>query len=237
MQVLSRKQEIALIERTIEGLGDDITILEAGCGRRWPLTLSVQYRLVGVDPDAEALRARVAAHGDLDEYQINTLNDARFPERSFDVIYCSYVLEHVVGVEEVLENFARWIKPGGLLVLRIPDDRSVYGFLARTTPHWVHVLAKKYIFGLRNAGRPGFGPYPVVYERAMSLEALRRYCARRGYSMSVTANGQYLERAAWLAPFAAAISLLSLGYLRWRHCDLAVIIEAAGHAGPARQPA
>ncbi len=225
MKILKMREEIAAIEQAISSLGEDLTILEAGCGRRWPLKLTVRYRLVGVDPDENALKIRLATRGDLDEYQVCKVNDAAFSEQSFDVIYCSYVLEHVRGVPVVLEAFARWIKPGGLVVLRIPDSRSVYGFLAHHTPHWFHVIAQRYVFRFKHAGKRGFGPYPVVYEPEMSLASLERYCARNGFSMTVTANAQYLETAAWLAPFAAVFAALSFGYLEWRHSDLAVLIR------------
>lgn len=55
MRILSYQEETKSIEQVINALGDGLNILEAGCGRRWPLELSVSYRLVGVDPDEEAL--------------------------------------------------------------------------------------------------------------------------------------------------------------------------------------
>ena len=49
----------ALIARESEVLrGRELQILEAGCGRKWPIDLSgVRYRLTGVDLDAKALEA------------------------------------------------------------------------------------------------------------------------------------------------------------------------------------
>lgn len=163
---------------------------------------------------------------DLEDYQVSTINDATFTEHSFDVIYCAYVLEHVLGVRRVLENFAQWIKPGGIIVLRIPDSRSVYAFIARYTSHWFHVLVKRHIYKHKNAGKLGYGPYPVVYEPEMSLAGIERFCNQRGFSMSVTANARYLSRASWIAPFTALVSALSFGVLRWRYSDLAIVIRA-----------
>ena len=145
MRLVSRSEQIALISAAIDAYGDGITILEADCGRALPLGLSVTYTLVGLDLDEDALRLRVAHQRDLDDYRVGDLRDADFAPASFDVIYCSYVLEHVTGVERVLDNFARWIRPGGLIVLRIPDKDSVYSFVARSTPHWFHVLFCKYV--------------------------------------------------------------------------------------------
>lgn len=134
------------------------------------------------------------------------------------------MLEHVVGVAKVLENFATWIRPGGLLILRLPDADSVYGFLARHTPHWTHVAVKKYIYKMENAGKPGHDPYPVVYEPAMTYSGITQFCECRGFTLSATASAGYLNRRSWIKPLVIAISWLSLGRLAWRHDNLTLVI-------------
>jgi SAM-dependent methyltransferase len=219
-----RTEEIAAIEKAIDALGEDLTILEAGCGRRWLPRLSVRHRIMGIDVDESALRIRQETQGDLVEYRVGSLCDDHFGPGSFDVIYCSFVLEHVQGVSRVLDNFVRWLKPGGVIVLRVPDHHSVYGFLAKHTPHWFHVVARR-MMGDRNAGKPGFEPFPVVYEYAMSREGIQEYFGRRGRAVTLIQTSAYLESRPWLAPFFAAISWMSLGALRWRHNNLTFIIR------------
>lgn len=231
MRLVSRKDQLRQITAAIDALGDDITILEAGCGRQWPLDLSVRYRLVGLDADAAALRARVDRHGDLDEHFVGDLRDADFEPGSFDVVYCSYVLEHVTDVDEVLANFARWIRPGGLIVLRIPDRNSVYSFIARCTPHWFHVAACKHINKNKNAGKPGHAPYPVVYENAMSRAGIARFCEAHGFTPTVSAVAAY--KRWWIKPAALLVSLLTLGRLAWRHNNLTYVINAGEAQAPA----
>src|SRR5690606_33630642 len=229
--LVSRREQIDLISEAIDAYGDGITILEAGCGRAWPLKLSIDYTLVGLDLDEEALRLRVRQQKDLDDYRVGDLRDAHFPPGSFDVIYCAYVLEHVEGVEKVLDNFARWIRPGGLIVLRIPDKDSVYALLARSTPHWFHVLFCKHVNGYRDAGKPGHAPYPVVYEDAMSRRGIEAFCAAHGFSPSVTAAAAY--KRSWFRPLAFLVSALTLGKYAWRHNNLTYLI-AAGSAAAAK---
>jgi SAM-dependent methyltransferase len=226
LPILGWDEEVSLIEQAIDRLGQDLSILEAGCGQQWPLKLSCTYKLVGVDEDESALKARVAQRGDLDAYQVRSIGGAEFAPQSFDVIYCSYVLEHVVGVDKVLANFATWIRPGGLIILRVPDGSSVYGFLARHTPHWMHVAVKRYVYGMKDAGKPGHDPYPVVYEPAMSRGALAEFCERRGYSVSITANDSYLRGSWWIKALVVTVSWLSLGRLPWKYNNLTFVIRA-----------
>lgn len=228
MRLVSRSEQIALISAAIDAYGDGITILEAGCGRAWPLRLSVTYTLVGLDLDEDALRLRVAHQRDLDDYRVGDLRDADFAPASFDVIYCSYVLEHVTGVERVLDNFARWIRPGGLIVLRIPDKDSVYSLVARSTPHWFHILFCKYVNRYRDAGKPGHAPYPVVYEDAMSRRGIDAFCTTHGFSSSVSAAAAY--KRAWFRPLARCVSALTLGRFEWRHNNLTYLITAGTKA-------
>lgn len=42
------------------------------------------------------------------------------PDASFDVIYCSHVLEHVPEDRRALREFRRILKPGGWAVLLVP---------------------------------------------------------------------------------------------------------------------
>ena len=84
------------------------------------------------------------------------------------MIYNSYVLEHIDGADGVQAKFSNWLKPGGILILRIPDRDSVRGFVARLTPFWFHVFYVKYIVGLRQAGTTGFGPFRTFYDPIVS---------------------------------------------------------------------
>src|SRR6267154_4568853 len=56
------------LSRTIKSLPQPLEILEAGCGREWPIKLEgVRYRLTGIDLDEAALESRVRDVGDLHE--------------------------------------------------------------------------------------------------------------------------------------------------------------------------
>jgi len=64
-----------------------------------------------------------------DKYPSNTINvditQIQFDDNSFDVIYCSHVLEHVPDDIKALREFYRVLKPGGWAMLQVPIDKSL----------------------------------------------------------------------------------------------------------------
>lgn len=203
-----------------------LRILEAGCGKRWRLKLDdVQYRLVGLDISQDALELRKSQFDDLDEAIVGDLRTAGLREGEFDIVYSCYVLEHIEGAELVLDNFFRWLKPGGLLILTIPDRDSARGFATRITPHLAHILFYRYIKGWKNAGKSGHGPFPTVFDKIVSRRGIREYCEAHDavildeYGID-SSTGTGFER--WTIK---ALSVLSFGMLESRYCDLTYVIQ------------
>jgi SAM-dependent methyltransferase len=214
-----------MLEEQINALpGRPLQILEAGCGQLWTLKLSVPFELTGIDADADALAMRkdkdlkVSIHGDL--------RTAQLPDAHFDVIYSAFVLEHIQDAEKVLANFARWLKPNGLLILLIPDRDSAWGFITRITPHGVHVLYYRLIVGYKNAGKPGHAPYPVIYDPVVSRRGLNEFFEANGLTLrQLTALGSQLKRSRLVRIVARSCSMLSLGRLAWRHNNLCFVAQ------------
>lgn len=208
-----------------------VRVLEAGCGRNSDLGMEgIEHYLVGVDTDEDALRFRREKWGDLDEEIVESLLTVDLPMQSFDIAYCAWVLEHIEGAEAVLDRLIEWLKPGGLAVIRIPDGDSVYGWVTRNTPHSLHVLYKRWIQGKPNAGKPGFGPYPTVYDPVISLRAMQQYSQRRGLVVHrqdrIEIDAKKLGRFA--GPVKALMILgewLSLRRLAGRHVNLQFVLE------------
>jgi len=231
--VVSAGQEYAAVVRQIAARAQPpavLEILEAGCGREWGLALpGIRYRLTGIDLDAHALAARRTIARDLDEAVVGDLRSVELPEQSFDVIFCAYVLEHVEGAAQVLDNFSRWLKPGGLLVVRVPDRDSAFGFMARSTPFWFHVAVWRYVYGSREAGLPGHAPYPTSYDPVLGAQGMRRFCAERGLLLVEVLGhsglaGPGLRRWA-VARFLGGLALLSGGWLAADHNNLTFLVE------------
>lgn len=60
-----------------------------------------------------------------------------FPDRSFDAVMASSVLEYVDPVDAALDEFRRVLRPGGLLLCSLPNRKSLYrqfeGLMVRMT--------------------------------------------------------------------------------------------------------
>jgi SAM-dependent methyltransferase len=211
--------------------GRRIEILEAGCGPSWHLQLGkVLYRLTGVDISPEALDRRKTVCRDLDEAILGDLCRVALAENAYDVIYSSFVLEHVHDARQVLDNFRRWLRPGGILVLRIPDRDSVWGLATRLTPFWFHILYKRYGEGKADAGKPGCEPFPVVYDRVVSRRGIRRWYEEHGMTLEAEylSNCHLANLGRLAGPVKAAMHLLrwlSLGRLAADHNNLAFVIR------------
>lgn len=208
-----------------------INILEAGCGQKWNLNLGgISYKLTGIDISKKALELRETNKGDLDRAIVGDLHDVDLDREAFDMIYCVDVIEHINGAKQVLTNFFIWLKSKGLLILVFPDRDSVFGFITRILPHWVHILYYKYIMGNSNAGKPGFGPFPTFYDKIVSRWAIKGYCYKHGHKIIVEYGRPFnFKKLGWLASGTRAmfklLQYLSFGKLTAGHGDLIYVIE------------
>jgi SAM-dependent methyltransferase len=221
-----------------------LEILEAGCGQGWTFDLKeVDFRLTGLDLDPEALRIRVEERRDLDVAIHGDLCAATLPEAAFDIVYSAFVLEHIEHAPVALDNLVRWLAPGGRLILRLPDPRSVRGFVTRFTPMWFHVAFYRHVLGHRNAGRPGFAPYPTYYHPVIEPRALTRAVGEAGLApVSVWGDGFRYEGAGLLGiavrTGSRLVAALSLGRLERGHSDLLYVYEKiAPNGGGTDRPA
>ena len=177
------------------------------------------------------------------EAVVGDLRSIDFPRAHFDVIYSAFVLEHVKGAEELLEKLVLWLKPGGLLILQVPDRDSVYGFFARNTPFWFHVFYAKhfnaYYRRMGTAGQPGHGPYPTHHDPVIGRALFRKFAAEHALELEQEYGFRRLPRVQQI--LATAVSLLTLRRLASSHIDLCYIArrmpDAAGEAPGARRAA
>ncbi len=226
-----------LLEHSHE-IDGTMRILEAGCGRRWELDLELtEFEITGVDLDAHALKHRRSVTRDLDVGIVGSICDGEIvPSKHFDVVYSAYVLEHIDGALAALQNFSNWMRPGGLIIMWLPNRDSVYGWTARHTPYRLHVWVYRYLFGNRNAGKPGFSPYPTYHDPVLAPDALLAFCREHSLSpleffaidtFSRTSGVKYaaIRAGMW------AISRLSRGRLSDRNVDLGIVIRKPSALG------
>jgi SAM-dependent methyltransferase len=239
MWTLDREREI--LEQAFAAAARGRTplrILEAGCGRRWLVDLKgIAHEITGVDLDADALAHRREVTRDLHHAVHGDLAAVTFDPGSFDVVYCSFVLEHVRGAEQVLDRMVSWLAPGGRLILRIPARESVAGWLTRLLPFRLHVWFYRRIAEYPDAGKPGHPPYPVFHEPVVSLAGVRAFCARHGlriegeYGADFAHHYRHLRLTRWqrlklraVTGLIAVVGALSFGALTSRYSGLLFVI-------------
>lgn len=227
LKLLDRSELQGIIARHIRRCATkakQIKILEAGCGRKWPFDLgNIEYSITGVDMDQHALNYRKNERRDLDEAVLGDLREINLPEAEFDVIYSAFVLEHVDGARDVLENFVSWLKPGGLLVLTFPNRSSAYGFVTRVTPFWFHVFYKKYVEGIKNAGKPGFVPYPTFHDEIISRRSFLSFASDNHLLVVDEYGFGNVPSIVWA--FMKLMRLLSFGRLASDHVNLMYVLN------------
>ncbi|MFI0351485.1 class I SAM-dependent methyltransferase [Actinomadura sp. 9N407] len=160
----------------------DLHVLEAGCGWGRGLDLGArEHQTTGVDLDAPALRAHTRERGDLDAWHLGDLRTVPMPPRAYDVVHAPFLIERVPHAELVLDRFVAGLRPGGLLLVRLRDRDTAFGFLDRRLPRWMRESMWRGLAKLEpGAGRAPVPPPPAVYERVASRQGMRWYCVMRG---------------------------------------------------------
>ncbi|WP_019629284.1 methyltransferase domain-containing protein [Actinomadura atramentaria] len=208
---------------------DRLHILEAGCGWGGGLCLGppeggAGHQVTGIDLDTPAARAHVRSRTDLSAWHLGDLRTAPLPPRAFDIVHAPYLIERVPHAELVLDRFVAALRPGGLLLLRLRDRDSAFGFLDRRLP-----------LGLaaRLPSWPDDRPVPPPaghYERVASRQGMQWYCVMRGLVIAEERTSR--DTLATLGAGAGAVSGLcravaacSRGRLTAAHTDVALVIR------------
>ncbi|RFU40394.1 class I SAM-dependent methyltransferase, partial [Actinomadura logoneensis] len=130
-----------------------LQLLEAGCGWGHALDLgNLDVQTTGVDLDLPVLRARTRARTDLDTWHLGDLRDVPMPPRAYDVVHAPYLIERLPNAELVLDRIAAALKPGGLLLVRMRDRDTAYGFLDRNVPGALRRVAARATGGRARRG-------------------------------------------------------------------------------------
>ncbi len=107
-------------------------LLDLGCGRGGLIEQLVEThgaqivaQTIGLDPDWESIRT----------HRLNLPAAVGFSHRlpyasnSFDVVFCSWLLEHLETPEQDLNEIGRVLKPGGVFIFITPNKRHPIAWL------------------------------------------------------------------------------------------------------------
>lgn len=178
-------------DAVVECLPEAKDILDLGAGAGIVQELNVRgmgARVCGVDLDP-----RVLQNPFLDDARVGGAEDIPYPDRSFDLVFCNNVLEHLPDPGRAFREVARVLRPGGLFLAKTPNRWHYVALLAQLTPHRVHEVVNEW------RGRQREDTFPTLY-RANSAAALRRWSAAAGLDVArlrrVEGRPEYLRMTA-----------------------------------------
>ena len=100
------------------------SILEIGCGNGMKLNIYKKYgmKTYGLEPYGPPLRNKEKKLG----ISKKSIKNANFKKNSFDYIILKEVLEHIPNQRLVLMKCYEWLKPGGKLIITIPNTSGIW---------------------------------------------------------------------------------------------------------------
>lgn len=138
-------------------------LLDLGCGdgRFLALMREAGWDVTGIDTDPVAVQS--AAELGIPAIA-GSVEDVSFPEKSFDAVTLSHVIEHVHDPVGLLSSCRRLVKPSGQIVIVTPNIRS---------------------FGHQKFGSCWRGLEPPRHLHIFSLSALRLCCEQAGLQVQL----------------------------------------------------
>src|SRR5215216_222881 len=125
--------------------GASLDILDVGCGSgaNSAALAAKGHRLHGIDLSQAAIE-KYRRQG-FDGRVCDIENGLDYPDATFDVVFCSEVIEHMTSPETLVAEMRRVLKPGGLLVLSTPNSAywlyrvlGVFGYTVSELQHPKH---------------------------------------------------------------------------------------------------
>lgn len=131
-------------------------VLDAGCGRGGVVELYLDRarQAVGLDADLPSLRE----HRCLEQLVAGNLERLPFPSACFDLLLCSWTMEHLARPDAAFEELARVLRPGGHVVLLAPNAWNYVTIVQRLLPGRFQRRLTRTVYG-----REDKDTFPLAY--------------------------------------------------------------------------
>ncbi|MHB2016207.1 MAG: class I SAM-dependent methyltransferase [Candidatus Xenobia bacterium] len=140
----SRRERAADVQRIVRPrTGGSPAVLDVGCGRALMLTFlkDLGWRCSGTEMSQHS--AEGAREKGLD-VRIGALQPGMFEAESFDCVTLYHVLEHLPDPRRTLQECHRLLRPGGVLVVAVPDWGSWQAQWGG--PLWFHLDPPRHLY-------------------------------------------------------------------------------------------
>jgi SAM-dependent methyltransferase len=148
-------------------------ILDIGAGRGELLRAACEAGWSAVGIELSASFAEHAARYSGVEIKREPLEQCNFPDGSFDVVILAGVLEHMYSPDEIIEEIARILRPGGALFLDVPNEQGLY---FRVGNFYQRLRGRDWTVNLA----PTFEPFHVF---GFNAGALRKLLAKHSFTV------------------------------------------------------
>jgi ubiquinone/menaquinone biosynthesis C-methylase UbiE len=166
-------------------------VLDAGCGDGRIFTYDFKEKvnmLVGLD-----LRQDLAKNEQIHSAAQGSVEQAPFVDGTFDLVFSRFVLEHVQEPADAFIEFARVLRPGGILVVAIPNAFHYFVIAGRIIPHSLQQRIASWV-GYKEADT-----FPTYY-RANTCKRLNALAKRAGMELRKVVRW---EPCPWFVSFSA----------------------------------
>lgn len=110
---------LSWFDTRIDWKGRDVLDLGCAGGFMAEALASRGANVTGIDPAQQAIE-EARRHAKINnltiEYNVGAGENLPYPDRSFDIVVCVDVLEHVADLQKVINEIARVLRPGGCFV-------------------------------------------------------------------------------------------------------------------------
>jgi SAM-dependent methyltransferase len=171
---VDREEPRLRLQQFIDGFfeGSHIdTVLDAGAGHTRQLELPAGAHLVALDISPDEL----ARNEDADEKIVGDLQTADLHGRTFDLVICWDVLEHLAKPEAAVSRLASWLRPGGALVVGVPNLWSTKGMFTKLTPYSLHSWVYRRLLGAH-----GLTPFRTYLRISITPRNLAQQATQHG---------------------------------------------------------
>jgi SAM-dependent methyltransferase len=208
-------------------LGRPVAVLLGGCqtpveelGLDKLRASGFEISVTTVDQDDPATRAAAACG----RAHLGDLRTVPLPPRSFDIVYCGFLLERIPHAPLVLDRFVAALRPGGLLLLRVRDRDCAAAALDRLLPGAV----RKTLWPRLHPGEPG--PFPAIYDPLASARGIQAYALTHGLVITRRESARTLtgppgRLSGAVSAARRLVAWLSRGRLTDTHDELLYVIR------------
>lgn len=149
VEAMIRKVTAFQARKMTRGLPHRAKILDVGCGRGVLLKAFVDQGFEGHGLEISEMAA-VGADPRIQLHFAPTLMEAGLQEGTFDQLVLWHVLEHLLYPRETIEEAYRLLKPGGRLIVSVPNFSSWQARWAKEA--WFHLDLPRHLFHFSRSG-------------------------------------------------------------------------------------